>query len=168
MLSGKSITEALIHLTVISRCVLQLSIVNILQQLGFHQLLVSDVWLWWDKASDPVLIWSKWNLFFFYFLYINKKIDGKTEKKTIGDYKWNRCKQNLCSCYFDTHLFLASYCLKTLLRELHSREKKKLCDRKPWQWHSVTDWSSHFFMWKEKEAVGRVGSAVVPVFMLWK
>ena len=61
---------------------------------------------------------------FLYFLYINKKIDGKTEKKTIGDYKWNRCKQNLCSCYFDTHLFLASYCLKTLWRELHSREKK--------------------------------------------
>lgn len=54
--------------------------------------------------------------FFFKLLYINKKIDGKTEKKTIGDCKWNS--------YFDTHLFLASYCLKTLWRELHSREKK--------------------------------------------
>lgn len=70
-----------------------------------------------DETEQATLSWSEVNeTFFFKLLYINKKIDGKTEKKTIGDCKWNS--------YFDTHLFLASYCLKTLWRELHSREKK--------------------------------------------
>lgn len=70
-----------------------------------------------DETKQATLSWSEVNeTFFFKLLYINKKIDGKTEKKTIGDCKWNS--------YFDTHLFLASYCLKTLWRELHSMEKK--------------------------------------------
>lgn len=49
-------------------------------------------------------------------MYINKKIDGKIEKKIIGDFKWNS--------YFDIYLFLVSYCLKIFWREFYSREKK--------------------------------------------
>lgn len=114
-----------------------------------------------DETKQATLSWSEVNeTFFFKLLYINKKIDGKTEKKTIGDCKWNS--------YFDTHLFLASYCLKTLWRELHSMEKKYYVIENLDNETVLLTGHHSFFMWKEKEAVGRVGSAVVPVFMLWK
>ena len=89
-----------------------------------------------DETKQVTLSWSGVNETFFFFLFVHK------QKDWWKDWKEN----NLCSCYFDTYLFLASYSFKTLWRKLYSREKK-LWDRKPWQCHSLI---CHHSRWCEK------------------